>query len=226
MYLLKAERMYEGVVNANVLERFRPIAKDALTRVIREIVRRSISAMEQEAAQQVGTVSMGSTQPRIATSVVETESTGTNGASGAEPPSAQRHTIETTERELQVFETVKAMFERSSFAGTNILDAASRKAVPIEIAYKDTTGYFGIYFNKPSYWIMRIVIEGRKNWVGFNIDDLLGTTLIPAGMVKLEPHPHADFRIQINGLEDFAALEKIIVAAFAKTIGDRTKTTF
>ena len=44
-WALKSEGMYHGVVNANVVERFRPITKDALTRVVREIVRRSISAM-------------------------------------------------------------------------------------------------------------------------------------------------------------------------------------
>lgn len=49
-WVLKANGMYDGIVNANVVDRFRPIAKAALTRVIRDIVRRSITAMDEEAA--------------------------------------------------------------------------------------------------------------------------------------------------------------------------------
>ncbi|WP_295587833.1 hypothetical protein [uncultured Lamprocystis sp.] len=222
-WILKAEQMYDGVVNANVLERFRPIAKDALTRVIREIVRRSISAMEQEAAQPVSAGSITMSPPRTSLSDNEQELPSTAVAGSSDRLDIQRHGIETTERELRVFEVVKGLFEQSPIAGAKILDGATRKEVPIEISYKDTTGYFGIYFNKPSYWIMRVSIEGRKNWVGFNIEDSLGTSLIPTGMIKLEASPYADFRIQINTPEDICRLDAIILAAFQKTVNDRNK---
>lgn len=222
-WILKAEQMYDGVVNANVLERFRPIAKDALTRVIREIVRRSISAMEQEAAQPVSGGAVTMTQSRSPVSPGDQKLPNTDVPVISDHPEPQRHCIETTERELEVFEIVKGMFDRSQFADSKILDGATRKEVQTAISYKDTTGYFGIFFNKPSYWIMRVSIEGRKNWVGFNIDESLGTSLIPAGMVKVEPSPYADFRIQINAPEDIARLSQIVLAAFQKTINDRNK---
>jgi predicted type IV restriction endonuclease len=222
-WILKAEQMYDGVVNANVLERFRPIAKDALTRVIREIVRRSISAMEQEAAQPVSAGSITMSPPRTAVSDNKQELPCTAAAGSSDRLDTQRHGIETTERELRVFEVVKGLFEQAPIADAKILDGATRKEVPIEISYKDTTGYFGIYFNKPSYWIMRVSIEGRKNWVGFNIEDSLGTSMIPTGMIKLEPSPYADFRIQINTPEDICRLDAIILAAFQKTVNDRNK---
>jgi hypothetical protein len=134
--------MYEGVVNANIIERFQPITKDALTRVIRAIMRRSISAMEQEAAQPVAV-----TPPMQArTSVPEPSATVPTAGSArhADPLDAHRAAIDTTERELRAFEIGKAQFEQSDLTTTPIYDATSRKDVPVEIAYKDTTGYFGI----------------------------------------------------------------------------------
>jgi len=224
-WVLKADQMYDGVVNSNVLDRFRPIAKDALTRVIREIVRRSINAMEQEAAHQV-TLPAG--QSPLSPSV----------NSGSEPmPGSQefspddkaaevvRPGIETTERELRAFAIVKNQFERSPFITTNVYDSVTRKNVPLVLSYKDTTGYFGIFFNKPSWWIMRLYVEGRKNWVGFNVDETVGAPLIPEGMVRLESHPFASFRIQIADPEDIEKLHGLVLASFQKTVHDRDRAT-
>ena len=49
-WILKSEGFYDGVVNANVVDRFAPIVKNGLSRVLREIVRRSVSAMDEQAA--------------------------------------------------------------------------------------------------------------------------------------------------------------------------------
>lgn len=225
-WVLKAEHMYEGVVNANVVERFKPIAKDALTRVIREIVRRSISAMEQEAAQAISPNSGTTIQPRegAAAEPQLPESTIAETAM-SDPTASQKSVIETTERELRSFEIVKAAFEKWAPSDRKIFDAATRKEAPIEISYKDTSGYFGIYFNKPSWWILRVCISGRKNWVGFNVENGTGSPLIPEGMMKLEPHPYSDFRVQIATPEDLCRLEALVIAAFEKTVADRTRGT-
>jgi hypothetical protein len=223
-WLLKAEQMYEGVVNANVLDRFRPIAKEALTRVIREIVRRSITAMEQEAAQPV-TVSAAQLQYAGASAA----KIG-HPANAAEPllekdaGETDRSGIETTERELRAFGIVKDQFERSALVSTQVYDSTVRKDIALSLYYKDTTGYFAICFNKPSWWIMRLSIEGRKNWVGFNVDEALGTSLIPEGMLRLDPSPFANFRVQINSPEDLDRLNRLVYSAFEKTIRDREKT--
>jgi predicted type IV restriction endonuclease len=222
-WILKADQMYEGVVNANVLDRFRPIAKDALTRVVREIVRRSISAMEKEAAQPVkkapdqkGTTS--SSEPESAQIEIDNPS-----AIDAEISGSSQSKIATTEKELAVFGIVKDMFERSLFAGLRVRDAATRKEVSLDLTYKDTTGYFGIFFNKPSWWVIRLYIEGRRNWIGLNVDEAVGSPLIPEGMTRLEPHPFSAFRVQIDKPEDVVKLEKLLLAAFEKTIKDRAK---
>ncbi len=222
-WILKADHMYEGVVNANVLDRFRPIAKDALTRVVREIVRRSISAMEKEAAQPV---TIASSQAKAALSLGP-ESAQVEGeipsAIDAEIAGTSQSKIATTEKELAVFGIVKEMFDRSPFAGQKVRDAATRKEVPLDLTYKDTTGYFGIFFNKPSWWVIRLYIEGRKNWIGLNVDEAAGQPLVPDGIARLEPHPFAAFRVQIDSPDDLRGLDKLVCAAFEKTIRDRTR---
>ena len=217
-WVLKAEQMYDGVVNANVLDRFRPIAKDALTRVVREIVRRSVSAMEQEAAQPVTAPATQVQQTDIP--AVEAVPTPEEQDPLLEPP---RPGIDTTERELRAFGIVKSQFERSALVTTHVYDTSMRKEVPLVLSYKDTTGYFGILFNKPSWWIMRVSIEGRKNWVGFNVDEAVGTPLIPEGMTRLDASPFASFRIQIDSPEDIDRLHRLVLAAFEKTIRDRDR---
>lgn len=222
-WVLKAEQMYNGVVNSNVLDRFRPIAKDALTRVIREIVRRSISAMEQEAAQPVTAPANQNQYPERMEPETDPNEKSQESLSEQQDCDTAQRGIETTERELQAFAIVKDLFEKSSYITTLVHDAATRKQVPLVLSYKDTTGYFGIFFNKPSWWIMRLCIEGRKNWVGFNIDEETGVPLIPEGMTHLDAHPYASFRIQINSPEDLDKLQGLILATFEKTIREKVK---
>lgn len=217
-WILKADNMYDGVVNANVVERFRPITRAALTRVIREIVRRSIMAMDQEAAPNV-------------TDIKDTKQTLKENISADCPEENPEHSsnesrksgIDTTERELEFFALVKSQFERSSLVNAKIFDAACKKDVPLSIAYKDTTGYFGIYFNKPSWWIVRAAIEVKKPWIGFNVDTETAQKLIPDGMVKLESHPYAEFRIQIENINDIDKLHRLLFAAFEFTINEKEK---
>lgn len=223
-WVLKAEQMYAGVVNANVLDRFRPIAKDALTRVIREIVRRSINAMEQEAAQPVTVPAAQLQQTEAPAPKISPPFKAAEPLSEQEAGEADRPGIETTERELRAFEIVKGQFERSALVATQVYDSVVGKDTALSLYYKDTTGYFAICFNKPSWWIMRLSIEGRKNWVGFNVDEAVGTSLIPEGMTRLDPSPFASFRVQITSPEDIDSLHRLTYAAFEKTIRDRDRT--
>ena len=213
------------MVNFNVVDRFSPIVKDALTRVIREIVRRSITAMEKEAAQPL-TLSVGQTQKGEGDFSPEVQEMDLPDApfTAIEFADSPRRSIDTTERELRVFGIVKSYFERSRFAISQLYDSVIRKDVPVVLSYKDTTGYFGIFFNKPSYWVMRVSIEGRKNWVGFNVDEAIGSPLIPQGMVRLEPYPYATFRIQIASPDDIDKLHELVFAAFENTIREHART--
>jgi len=216
-WILKSDNMYDGVVNNNVVERFKPIVKAGLTRVIREIVRRSITAMDVEAAQANQTTPSGAFVHNESVTPCEPKSIEVSESDNYRP------SIVTTEKELAVFAIVKEQFEKSILASKMIFDASSRKEVPLAISYKDTTAYFGIYFNKPSWWVMRVQIEGRKPWVGFNIDPTVGRGLIPTNIDVLEGNPYSEFRLSINNPEDFHQLNRLIFAAFEKAILDRTK---
>jgi hypothetical protein len=161
----------------------------------------------------------GASAAKIGHSVNATEPLSEN-----DPGETDRSGIETTERELRAFGIVKAQFERSALVATQVYDSVVRKDIALSLYYKDTTGYFAICFNKPSWWIMRLSIEGRKNWVGFNVDEAVGAALIPEGMLRLDPSPFASFRVQINSPEDLDRLNRLVYAAFEKTIRDRDKT--
>ena len=87
---LKDAGGHTGIVNANVVNRFRPIVKAALTRTVREIVRRSISAMDEEVAPAV-------TQPQPQPSPVSDDTVNT-----PETSNTQR-AIVTTEDEMALY---------------------------------------------------------------------------------------------------------------------------
>ncbi len=225
-WMLKSEGMFDGVVNANVLDRFRPIAKTALARVFREIVRRSISAMEAQASQGSDSgmpASLIVLAPTASAVITPEVSKVVPPTDVSEPGEGPRVAIVTTERELKFFSIAKELLERSDLKGTSILDGTIGKLVPLSIAYKDTTAYFGIYFNRPRYWIMRVVIEVGKPFVGFNIAPEIGRSLVPEGFTILEGNSLADFRVSVTAPEDLHALASLVMASCQKTIADRLR---
>lgn len=210
-WILKSEKMYDGVVNQNVIERFKPIVKNGLTRVIREIVRRSVNAMDTEAATAQETPNSALPEKeKVEVVPEEIESANTK--------------IHTTENELKLFEIAKTIFSTSGFADKQIYDAAIRKEVPLEIYYKDTTGYFGIYLNKSSWWLLRANLEAKKQpWIGFNIDKAIFEQNFPPGLEVLEAHPFSECRLLISGPEDLQKCENLLKKTIELTISEKKK---
>jgi hypothetical protein len=200
--------MYDGRITSNVLERFRPLVKKSLQRVIREIVLRSFAALDD------GIAATPQTE-EVAQAIVDPQPMTDNGDGSGSTG------IVTTERELECFAIIKEQFGNSSLHGKMIYDPTAGKEVPIEISYKDTTGYFGIYFNKPSWWITRIQVEAKKPWAGFNMDPEAVRGLLPPGCEIYEPSAHAQLRVAISSPADLHGLNRLIFAAFEKTINDR-----
>jgi hypothetical protein len=213
--------MYEGRVTVNVVERFCPIARSALQIVLRDIVRRSVAALDKEvtapARSQEGAVVIIEAAGDISKDPNLTEVI-------APIQDPQKAGIVTTERELECFAVVKEVFESSPISRKTIFDASARREVPVQLAYKDTTGYFGVYLNKPSWWALRIVIEARTPWVGFNVSPEAGARVLPPSFKRLEPSPWAEFRVAINAPDDIRALNQLVVAALQETIDDRRPT--
>lgn len=219
-WILASPDMYEGRVTINVVERFQPIAKDALQRVIRTIVRRSVAAID------VGVSSPEEDEPiediaEIREAQEAKEQDETECADQDEEEICVRKGIVTTEEELEGFSILKRQFETSVLAGKYIYDPAIRQDVPIEIGYKDTTGYFSVYFNKPSWWNVRLALDGLTKWIGIDIDVEKGKELLPPNFELLKPTSVSTFRIKINSLSDINTLYQLIIESFQKTIRDR-----
>lgn len=219
-WIMAGERMYEGRVTVNVVERFCPIARSALQIVLRDIVRRSVAALDKEVTAPARTQD----GPPVAAEPVEVSKDANLTEVIAPIQDPQKAGIVTTERELECFAVVKELFENSPIQKKGIFDATARKEVPLQLAYKDTTGYFGVYVNKPSWWALRIVIEARTPWIGFNVSPETGVRLVPGTFKRMEPSPWAEFRVAVNSPEDIRALGPLVVAALQKTIDDRRPT--
>jgi len=215
-WILSEESMYPGRVTAAVVERFSPIVRNALQIVLRDIVRRSVAAMDKE-------VAAPSPAPPEAPATAEV------AAPKPAPPSPgaevdkeeERSRIVTTERELECFGIVKALFDTSIFAKETMWDSSVRKEVPVTLAYKDTTGYFAIYLNKPAFWAIRLAVDGKNPWIGFAVNPEKATALIPAGFTRLDSHPFADFRIQVSGPQDLNALNRLVFESFRSVLDER-----
>jgi len=213
-WILACEDIYNKRVTGSVVDNFSPIVKNALQIVLRDIVRRSLAAMDNEVT----------ARPKaVETAPPSVEAAPEQNGQAAEIAIEKeiRNKIVTTETELQSFGVIKEQLQNSYLAQGTIYDATAKKEVPLQLAYKDTTGYFSIYFNKPTWWILRIVLDAKTKWIGFNLPSDVGAQLLPPGAVKLEPSPWAEFRVGISGVEDLHQLSRVVIAAFKRTIEDR-----
>lgn len=207
-----------GKITAKVVERFQPIVKDAMQMVLKDIVRRSFAALDKEVS-----------YPTAAAAKDDSPASGTENSSSDADISGDKKTDErtakvvTTANEMKLFEIAKGIFQGSRFARAEIFDANIRKNVPIEIGCKDTTGYFGIYLNKSSYWVMRAVVESKNPWIGFNVTASEAEGLLPPGIQRMPTHPYAEFRVGISSVEDLSMLAPLLENAIKKTIDDRKK---
>lgn len=220
-WVLKGEKIYDGIVNGNVVDRFKPIIKDALTRVVRDIVRRSLSAMEKEAA----STSTPSAKPNQELPPVSAENQPATPPMDLLPTGLdveQTSRIITTERELQAFAIIKDIIAQSPLSAAMICDPpGTRKEVPAEISYKDTTAYFGVYLNKPGWWFVRIVLEAKTNWIGFDMVPEAASAFLPQGTTVLPPSAFSRFRISIQNPEDILQYKDLIIAAARMVIDDK-----
>lgn len=210
-WVLKAENLYDGVVNQGAVDRFRPIVKESLTRVLRSIVRRAVSALDEATAgsPKVASVTQAPGAP-LQPLLPASEATD----QGKPQPTA-------SEKSLALFGIAKSIFDRHYTDESVIYDISSRKNVPLVLGHKDTTGYFGVYFNKPSWWVMRTAVDAKKPWIGFNIPIEIGDSFLPEGYVRLDPTPTAEFRVAVCGPEDLSRLENLLCATYAHAIQTR-----
>ena len=210
-WVLKSPNMFDGIVNANTVERFRGITKSALSRVIKGIVRRSISAMDDEVSKPEDSQQNKSTNTESinALNTVEQEIKETNP------------NIITTDNELKFFDNIKKIFEEAGYNGKTIYEPGKRQNVPIELSYKDTTSYFGVYLNKPAWWFVRGYIENKTPWLGFNLPTEVAEPLVSDKSIILPYNTFPGIRIAINSVEDVFKYKNLVIASIEATIKQR-----
>lgn len=207
-----------GKITAKVVERFQPIVKDAMQMVLKDIVRRSFAALDKEVSYPTAALAKDDS------SVAVSENVPGDVEVPADKKADERAAkVVTTANEIRLFEIAKGIFQGSRFSRAEIFDANIRKSVPVEIGCKDTTGYFGVYLNKSSYWIMRAVVESKNPWIGFNVTASDIECLLPPGVQRMSSHPYAEFRVAISSVEELSVLAPLLESAIKKTIEDRKK---
>ena len=210
-WVLKSPNMFDGIVNANTVERFRGITKSALSRVIKGIVRRSISAMDDEVSKPEDSQQNKSTN---------TESINVPNTAEQEIKETNPNII-TTENELKFFDNIKKIFEEAGYNGKTIYEPGKRQNVPIELSYKDTTSYFGVYLNKPAWWFVRGYIENKTPWLGFNLPTEVAEPLVSDKSTILPYNTFPGIRIAINSVDDVFKYKNLIIASIEATIKQR-----
>lgn len=205
------DEIYPGSVNKNTISRFKPIVKKAMHNVMRGVVRRSISAMEQGMPRVDEPAQNDCDCGDSAEQLVEEREEGNTASSS-------RRLIVTTPEELELFDRVKAMFDRSPWYGQQLYEPSQRRMLDAEIGYKDTTTYFGIFLNKPAWWIIRAYIEVRSRWVGFDLPFLTFKNLLPDCFIPLEPCSLAESRVAIDSVADIERLKDVVFAVFEREV--------
>ncbi|MFY9226181.1 MAG: type I restriction endonuclease [Blastocatellia bacterium] len=209
-WVMDSPGMFEGRLTSNQLNRFRPIVKTALQKVLREIVRRSVAALDEEVSSPTYVIPLTTE----ALPLPNNEAT-TSGANEVEKEALK---IVTTEAELECFSIIKKIFESHSVSRKLIVDPSTKKEVPVEINYKDTSYYFGIYLNKSNWWICRIVIEGKRTWIGFDLDPTNASFITPPEYEILEENSLCRFRVAINKPQAIESLKELIIMACKQTV--------
>lgn len=213
-WVLTSSNVYEGRMVSSALDRFRPTVKNALQTMLKEVVRRSIAALDEGVT---AAVESSRAEPTpTATEPPEREPP-------ASPPS-DRAQVVTTDKELEAFRIIKEQLAQSALAGGTIFDRSAKKEVPIEIAYKDTTGYFNVYLNKPGWWVARLLLDGKVPWIGLNLPRDVAQGLLPKGFALLPESAWADVRVALSSVEDLHALNRVIFAALQNTVNERKPT--
>lgn len=221
-WILGVSDIYEGRLVASVVDRFRPLVKQSLQVVLRDIVRRSVLALDQGvSAEERVEEAAPALAPTPATSAPPEPSVRAGEETGDEADRATR--IVTTERELQAFEIVKGLFDQSPHAHAQVLDPATRRMIPVEIAYKDTSGYFSVYLNKPSWWLFRLNIEARQPWLGLPVQPGDLSPALLNGLQLIDGNAFAASRVALTSVEDLRKAGPLLNMVVERFLAERMR---
>ncbi|OUM93485.1 type I restriction endonuclease [Parageobacillus thermoglucosidasius] len=175
-------------ITSNVIERFRPIIKKAISNTLLEIISEGLSS--KELSQNEKTKPSG-----------EEPSDETNALNQEEENNSPKRVIVTHEDEIRTFEIVK-----------NILVKAERDVS--QLNYKDTTAYFSIFDRVTTRWFLRIDLDATEKNIITRLDVYLASKLCPDFTVIQAPKGRGESRIIIQSIDDIKKLANLIVNSF------------
>ncbi len=205
-WLLSDTSIWQGRTTATVVTRFRPIAKQALVKVLRDVVRRSIAAIDH-----------GVSAP-AALAPTETKAIAPEPTATAEMPPSADAAVMTTPRELACFDIAKSVFDAIPAERRKFADKTANKVVEATFTYRDTASYFSIFVNRVSSWVVRIYIEQRRPYVVFELPGAEVSALVGTTFEVIDQPTYETTRVNINNVDDLVALKPVILRAIEKRL--------
>lgn len=175
-------------VTSNVLERFRPIVKKAISNAVLDIVSKGL--YQQETAASIEEDTKSSKPDDLITDVPILE-----------PHDHRKKEVITTKEELDSLQIVKSILET---AGKNIND----------INYKDTTNYFSIFNKNITKWFIRLQLDMSNKNIITKLPIEKVQEIITGYKIEPAPKSIGESRIYISSLSDIKSLSKLIVSCF------------
>ncbi len=201
-FLLGELELVSGRVTARVVERFTPIVRRAVQSTIVEMMTRSIQqeiAAPPPASLPAPTASVVPAAPATAQALATMSATGSTPPSDAADAKAPREVV-TTAEELELFDVV----------GRFVADSAHKRP----IAYKDTTGYFGINLGKVSQWFLRAFFNGPKKALVLRVPVEQVQLLARGFEVEVAPEGIGRSRVYVASAKDVEKLRSLVLVAF------------
>jgi hypothetical protein len=195
-WILGEPTVWGGTRTVSVVSRFRPIVKQSLVRLLRDIVRRSMGAIDHS----VGASPTADNTPPVNPSPSPSDSGN----------AVQDVTIVTTARELACFDNVKTIFDAIPTEQRRLWDQTLKREVEAQLGHKDTATYFGIYLNKPSWWVIRCFVEQRRPHITLDITPEEVASMIPEEFEVLQGNSFGATRIAIREPSDILKLRAVV----------------
>ena len=174
-------------ITSNVIERFRPLVKKAISNAVLDIVSKGLYQQE--------TLTIKKEEN------INNDSVNREDLSEIEIGNKVHKGIITTENELKGFNIVKDILEK------NNRDIS-------EINYKDTTNYFSVYLRNTTRWIIRFNLDASKKNVMTKLPVEYAKNICLNKEIEQAPKGIGESRVYINSIDELYDLEKYLVDAY------------
>ncbi|AKA68569.1 type I restriction endonuclease [Clostridium scatologenes] len=175
-------------VTNNVIERFRPIVRKAISNAVLDIVNKGLFL--QESAADIA-------EDELKNSKNENIANNTTNDSTEH----KKKQIETTKEELESFEIIKSILESSNKCIENL-------------NYKDTTSYFSIYNQNTTKWFVRVQLDITNKNIMTKLPVEKAQEIAVGFKVEQAPKGIGESRIYIDSHTDLNKLNDLVLTCF------------